>query len=79
MWRFTTLDPYIARDPVPANNKRDIPSSQILSWQIGIAANSHDVYIGTEFNDVNGATTRIPCRAEAGRTATLMPYREAFC
>ena len=64
VWRFTVKNPYIASAPNPVKNAFNIPADTILSWTKGIAANSHDVYLGTSFSDVNTATTPTVTRTE---------------
>ncbi|MHC4153726.1 MAG: LamG domain-containing protein [Planctomycetota bacterium] len=55
-WQFTTND-RTSYDPVPADEQTKVPLEQALEWHPGCLASSHDVYIGTDFNDVNDATT----------------------
>ena len=43
--------------PLPANNSGDVPRDTILSWTEGDTAVTHNVYFGTNFDDVNEATT----------------------
>ena len=51
------IAPEISRDPSPAHEAADVPLDAILSWSPGEFAVSHDVYMGTSFDDVNDATT----------------------
>jgi len=60
VWRFTTLDPYIASAPSPANNATKVAASATLGWTKGTTAASHDVYLGTSFADVNTANHSTP-------------------
>jgi hypothetical protein len=46
-----------ARNPNPANNSSGINPDAILSWKPGNRAVSHDVYFGTNFNDINNSNT----------------------
>ncbi|HUT28863.1 MAG TPA: LamG domain-containing protein [Sedimentisphaerales bacterium] len=55
-WQFITND-RTSYDPVPADEETKVPLEQVLEWHPGCLASSHDVYIGTDFNDVNDATT----------------------
>ncbi|MHC4501503.1 MAG: hypothetical protein ACYS21_20635, partial [Planctomycetota bacterium] len=49
---------YKAKTPNPANGSVGVRSrTPTLSWIPGVDANSHDVYLGTSFTDVNDATT----------------------
>jgi len=52
--------PEWARSPYPANNERRIDPNVVLSWVPGIAAASHDVYLGANYDDVVNATTSDP-------------------
>jgi hypothetical protein len=47
------LNPGGAKVPVPENNIDDVPPDTTLSWAPGKWAATHDVYIGTSFDDVN--------------------------
>jgi hypothetical protein len=44
-----------AHRPVPFDGAEDVPVNVVLSWRPGVDANKHDVYLGTNFNDVNDA------------------------
>jgi len=44
-----------AWEPCPNNISIDMHSDPILSWTPGAYADTHDVYFGTNFNDVNDA------------------------
>ncbi len=57
VWRFTTVDPYLASEPDPFDKARNVAVEVVLTWTEGIAADSHDVYFGTSFDEVNEATT----------------------
>lgn len=55
----SVLPPELASHPTP----RDRTTTQryiTLSWQPGVFAAAHDVYFGTDFNDVNAATIENP-------------------
>ncbi len=45
-----------ASDPSPVVEATDIPLDTILSWSAGEFAATHDVYLGTSFDDVDAAT-----------------------
>jgi hypothetical protein len=45
----------IALDPGPADAETDVPRDVVLTWTPGESANTHDVYFGSVFNDVNDA------------------------
>jgi hypothetical protein len=44
-----------ARNPKPANEATDVSRDVTLSWAPGPSAQKHDVYFGTNLNDVNNA------------------------
>jgi len=45
----------LSSDPKPANGATDVPRDTIVSWKPGKYAQTHDVYFGTVFEDVNNA------------------------
>jgi hypothetical protein len=49
-----------AYSPSPANGQKDVLLDADLSWKQGIFADSHNVYFGTDFNDVNEASPTDP-------------------
>ena len=49
-----------AGDPVPSDGATDVPRDVILSWKAGRFAATHDVYLGTAFDDVNDADRANP-------------------
>jgi len=52
--------PGLASDPSPGDGATDVPRDVILIWTPGIYADKHDVYFGTNFDDVNDATNLDP-------------------
>jgi len=54
------LDPRMAGRPSPADGATDIPREAILGWSPGESAITHDVYLGTVFDDVNSASRSNP-------------------
>jgi len=50
----------LASNPNPANSATDVPSDVVLNWTPGEFADQHDVYFGTNFDDVNDATNLNP-------------------
>jgi hypothetical protein len=50
----------IASSPAPLNNAVDVPRDVELSWMPGVYAAAHDVYMGTDFADVNAASRTDP-------------------
>jgi len=50
----------IATNPVPAHGEADVSRDATLGWTPGQFANTHDVYLGTVFEDVNAARRQSP-------------------
>jgi parallel beta-helix repeat protein len=61
VWQFTTcILPDEANAPYPEPNATGVLADVVLSWTPGTGTadvNGHDVYFGTDFNDVNDANT----------------------
>jgi hypothetical protein len=45
----------LAKQPNPDNAREDVPRDVVLSWAAGEFAVKHDLYLGTDFDDVNDA------------------------
>ncbi|MHC4647502.1 MAG: LamG domain-containing protein, partial [Planctomycetota bacterium] len=52
-----TFDPRFASRPSPGTGAENFCDGAELCWQPGLYAAEHDVYLGTDFNDVNDAVT----------------------
>jgi hypothetical protein len=50
----------IASEPVPGNGQTDVPRDIALAWAPGDEGTTHDVYLGTVFDDVNDASRAYP-------------------
>jgi len=50
----------LASNPVPAPGEADVSRDAALGWRPGQFANTHDVYLGTGFADVNAADRQSP-------------------
>jgi hypothetical protein len=50
-------DPLTATKPYPSIGSDNVDPNVVMHWTPGITANTHDVYFGTSFDDVNDATT----------------------
>jgi hypothetical protein len=50
---LSPFEPVTAFDPNPANGSVDVVIDSVLSWKQGKFAATSDVYLGTDFNDVN--------------------------
>jgi len=60
--------PESARNPNPADEAEYVPRDAVLSWLPGGYAERHDVYLGTNFDDVNEASTTVdPAGVYKGR------------
>jgi len=49
----------LALNPSPPDGATDVQRDVSLSWTPGMYADKHDVYFGTNFNDVNDATATV--------------------
>ncbi|MEJ2648157.1 MAG: AbfB domain-containing protein [Sedimentisphaerales bacterium] len=80
-WKFPNSFPELASNPVPEDVAIDVPREPILSWKPGKYASAHNVFIGTDFNDVNDATLADPLSAtlfEGLDVNNLSPGRLAY-
>ncbi|MDH7599360.1 MAG: discoidin domain-containing protein, partial [Sedimentisphaerales bacterium] len=68
------LPPEFASNPYPKDGATDVPKYTILSWSAGIYPGTHDVYMGTEFEDVNTATRNDPKAALVAKGLTTTSY-----
>jgi len=50
----------LAAAPSPASETTDVPRDTALAWEAGEFAVTHDVYLGTAFDDVNDASRANP-------------------
>ncbi len=53
-------DVELASQPVPADKATDVPRDVVLAWTAGKYAQTHDIYFGAAFDDVNTANRAIP-------------------
>ena len=58
----------------PAQNAADIPCYVVLSWASPEFVDSHDVYLGTSFDEVSGATRDDPCGVLVSEGQTETTY-----
>jgi len=66
----------IASAPSPMDEETDVYRDGVLSWTAGDKASKHDVYLGTNFDDVNNADTSSPLLIGPGvSSVTLDPGR----
>jgi len=52
-----TFKPGRASQPIPADEQTDVTREVVLTWSPADTAVQHDLYLGTDFNDVNDADT----------------------
>jgi len=66
------LSPGSASEPIPDDEDIDVLRDAVLSWEPGEFAATHDVYLGTVFDDVNDADRSNPLGvlASEGQSAT---------
>lgn len=57
-----------AQSPLPDSKAVDVPRDPVLSWKPGPFANTHNVYLGTSFEDVN--TAKAGTLVSPGQTGT---------
>jgi hypothetical protein len=62
----------MALSPSPTDESTDVPLDSVMSWTAGEFAATHDVYLGTNFDDVNNAGRSHPLGVlvSQGQTAT---------
>jgi predicted outer membrane repeat protein len=59
IWKFTILG-YEAFEPSPPDGETFVSTDPLLCWSESIEAQEYDVYIGTDWNDVNDALGPLP-------------------
>ena len=59
VWDFTLANVGKASYPSPSDGAQDVPSDVTINWTPGIFTVTHDVYLGTSFDDVNDATSTV--------------------
>jgi hypothetical protein len=60
--------------PNPANGKTEVPQYVVLGWRAGIYADTHNVYFGTDFDDVNQASITDPRGVLIGENLSVTTY-----
>ncbi len=66
--------PGVAGEPSPADQATDVPADVALAWKAGPFAATHDVYLGTSFEDVNNASRATPASVLASQGQTDAQY-----
>jgi len=67
-----------AGNPNPAHEQKDVPLDAALSWNPGVYAVTHNVYFGTDFDDVNQAGTDSDLLVSPGQTDTSYDLPDLF-
>jgi hypothetical protein len=78
---FASAQTPTAGNPSPKDQATDVPRDVVLSWRPGMFADTHDVYFGPSFNDVNGAArgdTTGTLKAQAQEPNSFDPGRLEF-
>jgi hypothetical protein len=60
----------IATNPSPVDKATDVIRETPLSWSPAVGIGTHDVYLGTSFDDVNTASADSPLLVSKGQDAT---------
>jgi glucuronoarabinoxylan endo-1,4-beta-xylanase len=68
------VPPVYAHHPVPFDDAEGVPVDAILEWKQGGYAEKHDVYLSTDFNDVNDANRTIPLGVLVSQDHTTTTY-----
>lgn len=68
--------PLEASDPEPANNNNYAPMDGILSWTSGKYSDSHDVYFGTSFEDIQNADRNNPLGVLRSQDQSINSYNQ---
>jgi hypothetical protein len=66
--------PQLAGEPSPEDAVVDVPREVVLSWSPGDFAVTHDVYLGTTFDDVNNADAANPLGVLVSQGQTTDSY-----
>jgi len=67
----------VATNPSPADGATDVARDLVLSWTPGMHADKHDIYFGTNFNDVNDAHRTNPLDVLVSRNQDADSYSPA--
>ena len=63
-----------AAKPNPADGDSDVPREAVLSWTPGDFADTHNLFFGTDFNDVNNADAANPPKDTLAETLDVNCY-----
>ena len=70
IWPDYTPAPELAGNPSPSDTAADVLRDTHLSWDPGIYANTHNVYFGTLYDDINDADTGSPLLMSLNQSET---------
>jgi hypothetical protein len=70
-------DAEMADNPNPENEATDVTRDAALAWESGEFAATHDVYLGTAFDDVNDASRSSPAGVLVSQDQTDAAYTPA--
>lgn len=65
IWSFT-IESGKAKPASPADGQWSVLTAATLNWSPSCVANTHDVYLGTDYNSVSNATTSTPLDVYVG-------------
>ncbi len=71
------MDMSLAQDASPAAGATDVSRDVVLSWTAGEFAATHDVYVGTNYDDVANATRSNPLGVLVSQGQTAATYAPA--
>ncbi|UCF16190.1 MAG: hypothetical protein JSW59_01770, partial [Phycisphaerales bacterium] len=78
-FQFRQANPELASIPDPADEMTDVPrDGVVLSWRPGEFAAQHDIYLDTDFDNVNDATTTSAAYQGRQAATTFKPGRMEF-
>jgi hypothetical protein len=63
-----------AYDPEPVDGARDVSRVTTFSWTSGVYADTHDIYFGTDLDDVNNASRNNPLDVLVRQDETLNAF-----
>jgi hypothetical protein len=76
MWQAGYVNE-LALNPYPKDKKEEVPRDIVLGWRPGGLVVTHNVYFGTDPNDVNDATMDDPRGVLVGPSQTEATYQSA--
>jgi oligosaccharide reducing-end xylanase len=66
--------PNCAHRPLPLDGAEDVSANVVLNWRKGGLSETHDVYLGTDFDDVNNADRGNPLDVLVSQDHTTTTY-----